>query len=837
MKLIDKNRAISAIKMVERINEFFTHVNNAGYVPDADLFRKLRSPRCKNFFLQFSRSWGKSTMLGMDMVFEAGTIPNSKCYIIAPTRVQAYEIYWASSFLKRIIPPDWLVKGEEGVSKSELRWWFKNGSFIKLDGADNEDALRGYKPTRLGKDEAQAWKKEASDAMEPNLLAHDAAVIEIGTPPDILNHFIVRGDYVNKRYKMGDPRYYYARKDIYTCPRYPRERIDALRMAHIERGEEAVWRREYLAEFVPGGAFSLLPQFDHTRHAKPLDWILEQLKLGGSKVDYYTISDPSGTRHASLFFAHCRASSRLFLLKEVVETESLKLSAGQLAPRLRAMESLRLSGEVFRIYDEAAKLYAIEMAQHGLYFAPTKKKQNDKSNNISLFRDLLMKDLFFVNEDCKQTIDDIYQYHTDDRGKIVKVKDDCVDCFHGDTLVDTLRGQARIKDLVGGVGEVYSCNGLTRPFKHVRKTYSNVPVFKVTFSDGRSVTATCHHKLLLADNTWKRIDCLRPLELIQCSTEAQEAYGKSRRIEREKAAIPWSELLPYRQILYAHKAVWQRTQRFASSCLGALQWPDLREYAYSSQGQQPWQQPNRELGITTTICTFTITCSGAREESLVEKKYNRNGCSSSESLAQERIGEGLAQASREGLRSEAERPWQVSGDVHFLWRDVFDLELQADQDLQPELLAEILSKNKAKKVTYACLRVMRQAFSSACHLGAKTKTVLFALLLRKVRQSKTTRVVKIEKAGLADTYCMEVEDTHCLSVNGGVLAHNCCLYCIAETGYDYNHAGVNLEPSSRRFYTPYEDSRMPDEALFIPKPTDRLDDVDFEEEGIWDLMH
>lgn len=428
MKLIDKNRAISAIKMVERINEFFTHLGAAGFTPDADLFRKLRSSRCKNFFLQFSRNWGKSSHLGMDMVFEAGTIPNSKCYIIAPTAVLANEIYLASNFLKRIIPDGWLLNGDEGFNKTEKRFNFKNGSFLKLDGADNEAALRGYKPTRLGKDEAQAWKKEASDAMEPNLLAHDAAVIEIGTPPDHLNHFITRGDYVKKRFEMGDPRYYYARKDIYTCPRYSRERLDILRAAHIERGEESVWRREFLAEFVPGGAFSIFPQFDHTRHCKPLDWILEQLKLGGSKVSYYTISDPSGTRHGSIFAAYCRASSRMFVLKDLLEADAQKLSTGQLAPRIRAMESLRLGGDVFRVYDEAAKLYAIEMAQHGLYFAPTKKKQNDKSNNISLVRDLLIKDAFIINEECKHTIEDLYSFHTDERGKIVKDRDDLADC-------------------------------------------------------------------------------------------------------------------------------------------------------------------------------------------------------------------------------------------------------------------------------------------------------------------------------------------------------------------------------------------------------------------------
>ena len=420
-----------ALKLLKKIEEYFDHLKEVGYYPDSaqtEIFRKLRSERVKNFFFQFSRNFGKSTILGIDMVFEAGTVPNSKCYIIAPTSVQVNEIYIASGFLRAIIPDSWLLKGEAGYNKTEKRFYFQNGSFIKLDGADNEASLRGYKPTRLGKDESQAWKKEASDSMAPNLLAHDATVIEIGTPPDIRNHFIDRGDYVRAQMERKNPRFYYARKDIYQCPRFSKEQLDELRRGYMERGEEAVWRREFLAEFVPGGASAIFPQFDHTRHCKPLDWILEQLKLGGSHVDYYTISDPSGTRHATLFFAHDRANGKVYVLDETVEMDPQRISVGQLIPRIQAMEGKRLSGEPFRVYDEAAKLFAIEMAAHGMIYAPTQKKQNDKSNNISMVRDWLLKDKLVVADHCKYTISDFYSYHYDERGKIVKDKDDCVDC-------------------------------------------------------------------------------------------------------------------------------------------------------------------------------------------------------------------------------------------------------------------------------------------------------------------------------------------------------------------------------------------------------------------------
>jgi hypothetical protein len=116
------------------------------------------------------------------------------------------------------------------------------------------------------------------------------------------------------------------------------------------------------------------------------------------------------------------------VVDSIVECDAAKLSCGQLKPRILAMEARRKRGDVLRIYDEAAKLFAIEMAQHELYYAPTQKKQNDKSNNISAVRDLLLTNKLIIAEECKEVIKDLYGYRYDERGKIVKEQDDCCDC-------------------------------------------------------------------------------------------------------------------------------------------------------------------------------------------------------------------------------------------------------------------------------------------------------------------------------------------------------------------------------------------------------------------------
>lgn len=70
------------------------------------------------------------------------------------------------------------------------------------------------------------------------------------------------------------------------------------------------------------------------------------------------------------------------------------------------------------------------------------------------------------------------------------------------------------------------------------------------------------------------------------------------------------------------------------------------------------------------------------------------------------------------------------------------------------------------------------------------------------------KVAKIEYAGKADVYNMEVEDTHSFVVNGGFIAHNC---------YDETRYFVMANP------LPLKDKKIP-----APKPYDP-----FEEDKTW----
>lgn len=434
----DRKRVTEAdrfARALKRDEEFFDHLKAIGFYPHTgqrDLFKITQNENIKDISLLCSRNFGKSTMCAIDTILKAGRYPNRREYILAPFRSQAYEIYWASNLLEAIVPPTWFAKGDDKINKQELRIRLNNGSFIKLDGADNETTARGYKPTGLKVDEAQDWKEDVYQAMHPNLLAHRAQVVKIWTPPPTENWIIRDLSYIQKRIAEGSPRYHFAHKTIYDNPRYLPEDIEELRKGFYERGEEHIWLREYMAQIIYGGKGAVFPMLEDRRHVRPISWIVDQLKRDWKRLNFYTISDPSGTRHATLFVAHNPTTGHVYVLDELVETDAKKNSCTQLKPRILEKESHSFGRpweEPIRIYDEAALLWALEMTQLGVSYAPTKKKQNDKSNNISLVRDALVKDMLVVASHCKNLLNDMRGYRTNDKGRIIKEMDDCVDCL------------------------------------------------------------------------------------------------------------------------------------------------------------------------------------------------------------------------------------------------------------------------------------------------------------------------------------------------------------------------------------------------------------------------
>jgi len=433
----------AAVDSLDRMEAYFNHLTEVGFYPhsgQAPILKTLFSPKfkIKKAFLQCSRGFGKTSTAAIYTVGHALLNMRHKIYIVGPLLDLTVEIYCHGGDMDLIIPPCFYPIKDSYKScfhKSEARWSFDTDSFIKVEGADDEASVKGIKPHLLVADEFQDWKKAVWEYMEPNMLANNAPILFVGTPPDRRNAYIEQGELCKKKWESGDKAYFYTHKTIYDNPRMDRKAIEDIRQNLIDKGDEAVWKREYLAEFIPGGSAAIYPQFTRATNLVDREKMVSCLK-GHDTGDLvpFTVFDPSGTRFACSGFLYEPNSSWAYMVFSIVEEDSKKIAMRELLPRV-----LKLEGEWFpefsnqtpiRVADEAAKLWIIDANSYGLDITPTSKRQNEKSNVILLVRDMFLREKFLILDELTHVADEIENYHYDENNKIHKKKDDIIDTIH-----------------------------------------------------------------------------------------------------------------------------------------------------------------------------------------------------------------------------------------------------------------------------------------------------------------------------------------------------------------------------------------------------------------------
>lgn len=386
---------------------------------------------------QWGRNGGKSYGAGGYLTTRyAIENPNTQNYIIAPERKQAYEIYWASGLIQNMIPRHLLLDGDDGLNKSELRLLLKNGSFIKLDGADNHKALRGYKPNFLVADEFQDWLEESWIAMEPNLLAKNATAVLIGTPPDRECFYTRRRDFVLSELKRGNKRYFYMECPTALNPIFTKEMLDEIHRGFIERQEEAIWRREYMAEYVPGGASAVWGTlWNRRKFTQPHDELIGLIFRDINSWRFFTVCDPGTTScFAVLFAAYNPYTQSIVLLDEIYEKDRNKTSSSQIWERIIAKEQALYPNHpprtFFRIADEAAAWFINEISHnYREAITPTQKQSRKKDQNISLAKDIMFHDKVRCSSKLDKFFYEMDNFVTKDNGDYPDEDDHLIDDF------------------------------------------------------------------------------------------------------------------------------------------------------------------------------------------------------------------------------------------------------------------------------------------------------------------------------------------------------------------------------------------------------------------------
>ncbi|MCB1712459.1 MAG: terminase family protein, partial [Candidatus Riesia sp.] len=412
--------------------------------------KALLKEKYQYIFAKCGRNFGKTDLVAYLLWRYAMMNPGSENYYFSPLQKQTREIVWASKRIQSFGPREWLLEGKEAYNNTEMRIKFLNGSFIKLDGSDNIDSYRGVKPKGLSVfDEFKDFRSEFYDAYDPNLAAHKAPLIIIGTPPEIEDHHFYRTE---DEFKRNEKKKYFEFTS-YDNPHMDPSYFDDKREEYYARGEGDVFEREYMVKRVFGGKNSIFPMLDKSM-VQPYEKIKRERARDWHKLVFSTGADPgTATCFAVLIIAIDPCSKMVYCLDEIYEKDQAKTSARQIGKRYQD-KKLDINPRVdwVQTYDEAAAWFNVEYAEaFDDGFTPTSKAQNKKEDGLSLIKDIMLANKLVISDRCTNLFNEMLNYIRDDKGKIPKVNDHLIDCLRyalaavGYSLTEELSDFERIK--------------------------------------------------------------------------------------------------------------------------------------------------------------------------------------------------------------------------------------------------------------------------------------------------------------------------------------------------------------------------------------------------------
>ena len=339
----------------------------------------------KFLFICCGRSFGKSRIAAYILVRIARENPNTTNYCFGPFIGQMKEIYWEPGLIHNLIPPDEI----DSINNSEMRITLKNGSFIRICGAENFEAFRGVKlnPKSICViEEAKDIRKQFLDAFLPNLSVNDPILMMIGTPPYQHNHFI---DYMNVAKK--DPDWFYFNAPTETNPHVSRKYLENQKKILLEMGMEDVWLSEYMAQFTLGGHRAVFPMVPKM----PIHKLEEVWPKDSNKWVLYILCDPASTSvFAVEFFLFNPTTQMVIPVGEIYESVPAQMTAvninASIDSKIKDITGIGKVKEVNYVHDSAAAWFANEMSgvDSSKWFEPA-DKSSGLQGEISNWRGVL----------------------------------------------------------------------------------------------------------------------------------------------------------------------------------------------------------------------------------------------------------------------------------------------------------------------------------------------------------------------------------------------------------------------------------------------------------------
>ena len=367
-------------------------------------------------------------------------IQNGQGYYFAALAKSAREIVWKDNRLKEHGPSEYI----KSIHETDGRITFTSNTFVKVEGADEYQAVRGFNPDFVVLDEFGFYPDGFWKAMSPNFASKDCIVIIISSPPEELEEepgkpclFIRLADAWAKRHKEAlaqgkKSKYRYYNFTIKDNPHISKEWIAEEEQTLRDMGEEDVWDREYLAKRVIGGGRRIVGTFSKEKHVYSHDFIMMLIEKQKSTLQWATIVDPSTSTFGALVMAVNPYSKEVYFLDEIYEKEEDQTTEHIIWPKLAAMENELYDSEdperFLRVYDEAEKWWQVGVSnEFFINFIPTEKAVHPISMGLSLLRTLFLYNKGFVSDRCKWFAWELENYRKDKKGQIPKKNNHLID--------------------------------------------------------------------------------------------------------------------------------------------------------------------------------------------------------------------------------------------------------------------------------------------------------------------------------------------------------------------------------------------------------------------------
>ena len=382
--------------------------------------------------------------------------------------------------------------------------------------------------------------------------------------------------------------------------------------------------------------------------------------------------------------------------------------------------SILLNKEKSLIIADSAEPKSIrDIADQGLTIVGAEKGRDSVSNGIATVQEQKIS----ITKGSINIIKEYrnYMWMRDKNDKVLPIPEHAYShCFAPQAKVHTIDGYIEIEKLMDTEGYLYSRDNTIKRYYNVQPTRDNAPTVILTFDDNQTLEVTPDHLLLAPNGEWVEAGLLCIEDMIQSGT-----YDNNK----------W---LPILQIQWFK--ILQRIRRWQKRVSTSLHmaksiWGHTRGLSHTSQGQRHREQRHKQLRDDTQVGALETSqphLDGGRETE--KERLDKKDITTHKEVAWVRRGKGVAQVEwEECLRKE---------------------------------------NSYTKKLCTLPQRFFNSSIFRKCSL----------LPHELQNESKTKKVTGISRGFQPITYNLEVEDTHCLAVDG-VIAHNSMdsiRYCVVS---------------------------------------------------------